>query len=203
MPTEVVVNVLNEDGTPKTSEELDFERQQIIAAGDTPIIPGSKTDSALLLQSLKDTRAKLKDSEEKLRLATLSPASPDINTEEGKALQLQIDEAKARISELTQQGAVKDLYLEFPVLKEKSADFEKYLVDPENAGMSLKTSARAFLVENGLAGARRPGLEKPTGGDRLPPPSTAMTVDEIRILRETNFKKYVELLNKGLIKVPN
>ncbi len=195
--SEVVVNVLKEDGTPKTPEEVEFEREQITAQGDTPIVPGSKTDSALLLTSLQETRRKLKEAEDKLTLATQSPPAPG----DGQS-PTDVQKLATEIESLKKDNARKDLFMEFPILKEKSADFETYLADPENFGMSIKTAAKAFLVEHGLLGARRPGLEKPTGGDRQPP-STGMTVEDIKTLRETNYKKYVELLQKGLIKVPN
>lgn len=198
--SEVVVNVLKEDNTPKTPEEVEQERQHIIAAGDTPIVPGSKTDSALLLVSLQDTRKKLKEAEDKLEgLQTNPHASPDITTEAAKELREEIDKANSRIAELSRQGTLKDLYMQYPALKDKSDEFETYLADPDNDGMSMATAAKAYMIENEIP-VRRIGLEKPTGGERVPAP-TGMTVDDIRILRETNFPKYKQLLGKGLIKI--
>lgn len=195
----VVVKVVLDDGTPLTPEEIELERQRIVSEGKTPIVPGSKTDSALLLDSLKkerETRRALETENQSLK-TTPPPAgsTPHPSAEDTQAL-------NARIEALEKEGARKDLFLEFPELKDHSVEFEKYLADPENIGMSMKTAARAFLVENGLSGTRRMGLEKPTGGDRQPP-ATGMTVEDIKVLRETNFKKYTELLEKGLIKVPS
>lgn len=198
MSKQVVVNVLNEDGTPKTPEQLQNESAAIVANGDTPIMPGSDTHPTVLLTSLKEEREKVQRLENELKILKDSPASPEVTTEEGKALQKKIDEGNARIDALTTDNLRKDLYMQYPALKDKSADFEKYLADPDNEGMSLQTAAKAFMVENNIP-VRRLGLEKPTGGDRQPP-STGMTVEDIRILRETNFKKYQELLKKGIIK---
>ncbi len=194
--SEVVVNVLHEDGTPKTPEEVNFEREQITANGDTPIVPGSQTDSALLLTKLQDERKKRRDLEDEIQTLKGAPPAP-ASTQPAPT---DLATLSAEIETLKKDGVRKDLFLEFPLLKERSADFDKYVSDPENAGMSLKTATKAFMVENGLGAPRRPGLEKPTGGDRVPP-STGMTVDDIRILRETNYKKYIDMLQKGLIKI--
>ena len=86
-----------------------------------------------------------------------------------------------------------------PQLKELWSDFEEFRSDPDNKGMNMKTSAKAFLVEKGILEPQRKGLEKPTGGPRAPV-STGMTTEDIKNLRETNFKKYEEMLAKGQIK---
>ena len=166
----------------------------------TPPVPGSKTPPELLLKSLQEEREENTRLKEELELLKGSPASPDIFSEEGKILQKQIQESNEQISKLTQENARKDLFIAHPILKEKNEEFEKFLADPENKGMPLKTAAKAFLVENGLLDPVRLGLEKPTGGPRTPP-STGMTNEEIKTLRETNFKKYQDMLEKGLIKV--
>lgn len=197
---EVVVNVLNEDGSAKTPEQVEGERQSIIAQGDTPIVPGSATDHGLLLKSLQDEREKRRALEEELESLKGSPTDSDILTEEGKALQKQIQESKSQIDTLTKDLAKKDVLITHPILKEKWEEFESFLADPENKGMNIKTAAKSFLVENGLLDAPRIGLEKPTGGDRVPTP-TKMSAEEIKVLRETNFRLYQKLLEEGKIKV--
>ena len=86
-----------------------------------------------------------------------------------------------------------------PQLKELWSDFETFRSDPDNKGMNMKTAAKAFLVDKGLLEPQRQGLEKPTGGPRTPV-STGMTSEDVKHLRETNFKKYEEMLMKGQIK---
>lgn len=189
------VNPFKEDGSSKSPEEIDAE----VAAGNVAVAPGSKTDSVLLLKSLQEEREKRKELEDRIGLLE-SSASPDLNTTEAKELLKQIRESSVKIDALTQENAKKDVLMAHPVLKEKWAEFETFREDPENKGMNVRTAAKAFLVENGLLDQKRPGMEKPTGGDRNPP-STKMTVEEIKNLRETNFKKYQELIEKGLIKI--
>lgn len=197
--SEVVVKIVNEDGTPKTPEQVEGERQSIIARGDTPIVPGSATDHGLLLASLQDERKKRRELEAELELLRSSTSS-DISTDEGKALQKQIIEQDIKIQNLLKENTRKDIFVEYPLLKEKAIEFETFLANPDNAGMNIKTAAKAFLIENGMLEAPRKGLEKTTGGARVPP-STGMSVQEIAHLRETNFKKYQDMLEKGLIKI--
>ena len=54
--------------------------------------------------------------------------------------------------------------------------------------------------EKGLLEVPRKGLENPTGGQRGPS-EPQMTTDDVKHLRETNYKLYKEKLMKGLIKV--
>lgn len=191
------VNPLKEDGSPKSPEEIAAE---VAAAGDATTPPGSKTESVLLLKSLQEERQKRKDLELELEVLKNAPASSDVFSEEGKALQKLIRDSDAKIEALTLDNQKKEVLITHPILTEKWEDFEKFRSDPENQGMSLKTAAKAFLVENGLLDQRRKGLEQPTGGERQPT-STKMSPEDIKILRETNFKEYTKLLEKGLIEV--
>jgi DNA phosphorothioation-dependent restriction protein DptG len=86
-----------------------------------------------------------------------------------------------------------------PQLRELWSDFESFRELPDNKGMNTKTAAKAFLVEKGLLEPVRKGLEKPTGGDRTPL-SSGMSADEVKTLRQTDYKKYREMLKKGQIK---
>ena len=87
-----------------------------------------------------------------------------------------------------------------PQLKEVWDDFEKFRADEDNKGMNLKTAAKAFLVEKGLLDKPRQGLERPTGGDRTPV-SSGMSNEDVKKLRETDYKKYRDLVKKGIIQI--
>jgi hypothetical protein len=68
--------------------------------------------------------------------------------------------------------------------------------------MSLKTAAKVFLTEKGLTGeTQRKGLEKPTGGDRTPIVSGTMTAEDAKRLRDTDYRKYSDMVRKGQIKI--
>lgn len=108
---------------------------------------------------------------------------------------------QAEIAEIRQEQQVTKVQEKYPQLKDVWADFESFRADPENKGMNLNTAAKAFMAEKGLTpGQPRKGLENPTGGDRTPITS-GMTPDEVKNLRETDYKKYAEMLRKGQIKL--
>lgn len=166
---------------------------------------GDKTDPNLLLKSLQEEREKRRVLEEKTKeleekLQTSSTLSEEVFSDEGKALEGELKVLKSELSEVKTELAKKDLLISHPILKEKWQEFEEFRADPDNKGMNLRTAAKAYLVENGLLDTPRKGLEKPTGGDRVPLTS-GMTSDDVKTLRETNFKKYQELLLKGQLKI--
>jgi len=43
-------------------------------------------------------------------------------------------------------------------------------------------------------------LEKPTGGDKIPQ-KIGMSAEEVKNLRENNYKKYTQMLSEGKIKI--
>lgn len=87
----------------------------------------------------------------------------------------------------------------YPALKEVWNEFESFHAEDINKGMNIKTAAKAFLVEKGLLEPPRKGLEKPTGGKNIP--LSSLNIEEIKKLRETDYKKYREMVKKGQIKV--
>jgi len=191
-----VVNPPKEEETPKTPEELAEEK---VAGGAPTPAPGSKTPPELLLKSLQEEREKRKELEDRIELLEESSnSSDDFSSDEGRALQRQIKEQDDKIAILSQDLAKKDVLVAHPVLKEKWEEFETFRADPENKGMNLRTAVKAFLVENDLFDPVRKGLEQPTGGARTPV-STKMTGEEIKTLRETNYKLYEKKLKAGEI----
>lgn len=198
-------NVVNEELTTPTPTEGE-------AVEDTPeevtTPAGSKTDSELLLKSLRDERAKRTLLEQELEAEKLKNSSnaydPELFTDEGKALHEEIASIKStlykEIDTLKGELSKKDVLILHPILKDKWTEFDEFRLDQENKGMNLRTAAKAFLIEKGLMDIPRKGLEKTTGGQRNTQP-TKMTSDDIKLLRTTNFRKYTEMLSKGLLKI--
>lgn len=166
---------------------------------ETPPVPpqaGDKTDPNLLLKSLQEERDKrriLETKVQELEESITSSVSSDTEEEDLNSIKSEVADLKRKV----QKSEVLETY---PQLKDKWADFEEFRSDPENKGMNMRTAAKAFLAEKGLIEQPRKGLEKPTGGQRVPI-SSGMSVDEVKTLRETNYKKYVEMLKKGQIKI--
>lgn len=128
------------------------------------------------------------------------PSSEEAFSDEGKLLEGKIKELNSKIDELKTESTKKDLQSAYPEFKEKWSELETFRELPENKGMNLRTAARAYLIENGLLDVPRKGLEKTTGGPRVPI-SSEMTNDDVKALRETDYKKYKQLLTEGKIKI--
>lgn len=142
-----------------------------------------------------------KKAEEKAReleehIATLETTAT-FETEEGEdvgALRKELAEMRGF---MTKQQVLET----YPQLKEVWSDFESFRNNADNKGMSPLTAAKAFIIEKDITPVeQRKGLEKPIGGGKRVAPSNGMTNEEIKKLRETDYKKYVELNKKGLIK---
>ncbi len=164
----------------------------------TPTVPASKTDPALLLQAVHDEREKRKEAEAEIKRLQDLMASGDTSTEEGKVLKAQIDELKGTVTSLTRANELVKLETKFPALKDKGAEFQAYLDDPQNKGMSLDTAAKAFCHENGLIETppTRKGMEVPGGGGRQSTPQ-GMTFADVAKLRVENPRKYAQMLREG------
>ena len=196
--------VINEDLTnpaPTEGESEETLEEEVVLEEATPA-PGSKTDPALLLEALKDERekkrelaAKVKELEEQI-----SSSNPDteIYSDEGKILKNYISTLEDKLSDVLKSSEKKDVLMDYPQLQDKWTEFEEFRSDPDNKGMSLKTSAKAFLVENGLFTTRRKGLEKPTGGDKTPKPA-GLTTEDVENIRKNDARRYKKLLAEGAL----
>lgn len=191
-------NVVNDDLTNQQVSETKTQEVEVVA---TPA-PGSKTPPELLLKSLQEERDKIKKLEEEKRILEEelnTPKSEEVFSDEGKVLERQITSLTEKISQLEEEKSLEKLYAQYPVLKEKSEEFKEFR-KTEHPKAKMESVAKLYLVENGFYEPSRKGLEKPTGGPRTPMTS-GMTADEIKTLRETNYKKYSDMLMKGQIKM--
>ncbi len=168
------------------------------SGSQAPGAPGSQTPSELLLASLQEERRKRKELEDELQ--NLRSANPGDTawSDEGKLLQNQIVQLQTTITSFEENNTKKALQDSNPVLRDKWVDFELYRQKPENKGMSMSTAAKAYLIDNGMFDQPRAGLESPSGGPRTPV-SGALTPEEIKQIRETDPRKYREMLEKGQI----
>lgn len=177
------------------SEELpeeDYEGED--DPGDEPeMAPGTKTDPALLLKSLKEEREKRRLLEQELDSFKKTPESDDIYSDEGKVLKKEIQTLNERIE-------VKEIIEQFPQIKGKYSEFMEFKRD--YPGISTERVAKLFLSESGLATPKivRKGLEKASGGSREATPQ-GITTEDVANLRTTNFRKYSQMVREGKIKI--
>lgn len=129
--------------------------------------------------------------------------SEDVFSDEGKAiLQKYVTPLESKITSLEDQLALKDIQAKFPELKELNSEFEEYR--KEYPRHKLENVAKLFLDEKGLGPSQpRKGLEQATGGPRNAPSLGKMTAEEVKQLRETNFKLYQDKLMRGEIQIAN
>ena len=195
--------VVNQEPVTEAPVSEDVKTQEPEVETTEEVTPkvqaGDKTDPNLLLKSLQDEREKRRLLEEELEQLKSSALSEDeVFSDEGKALKKQITTLTEKINSIEEDKNLQAVYAQYPVLKEKSEEFNTFRA--EYPRTKLENVAKLYLAENGLLEPARKGLEKTTGGPRIPPTS-GMTAEDVKTLRETNFKKYQEMLSKGQIKI--
>lgn len=194
-----------QDSSPVASESVNTQTAQlpvapVVTTSDATQPVGSKTPEENLYAALAEERRKSKILEDKLnQLNTTDFPEPEVISDEAKILQGHIDTLSGKINQLEDDKALEKLFVQYPVLKENLDKFNDFR-QAEHPRAKIESVAKIYLAENGLLEAPRVGLENPTGGDRAPM-SQGMTADDVANLRKTNWKKYQELLSKGLIKI--
>lgn len=171
---------------------------------ETPIVetvvtpqPGEKTDSALLLKSLQEEREKRRLADAEVERLTALHNPDDIVSDEGRAILGKLAPLQAEIATLKLRETMNILEASYPALKDKQAEFQTYL--QENPGVRPEIAAKAFLVDHNLFEApARKGLENSTGGAREPQ-KTGMSAEDIDNLRNTNYRKFSDMVRKGQI----
>ena len=172
--------------------------------------PGSKTEPTELLKSLQEEREKRRLAEEKaklveeenLQLKSSIPSETDAWSDEGKLIvEKYVRPLESTISSLEERLALKDIKATYPMLGEVSEEFDEFR--KEYPRHKLDNVAKLFLTEKGLLEPQRKGLEKPTGGPKNQKAPGTMTTSEVKHLRENDYRKYVDMLKKGLLKIEN
>lgn len=138
-------------------------------------------------------KAELEAKELKVLLEKQNNEVPSIVDEDLGSLRSELKEVKEKQAKLELQET-------YPQLKEVWNLFEEFRSQDENKGLNLKTAAKAFLVEKELIAPQRKGLERTTGGPKAPV-SAGMSPEDVKGLRENNYKKYLEMVRKGQLKI--
>ena len=206
MENQNVVNVdLTNPQAPNATQQEVLPEEEI----KQPAQPGSKTEPTELLKSLQEEREKRRLAEEKAKLVeeeldtikSSVPSEQEAWSDEGKVLENKIKSLTSELSEVKGELTKKDILIANPMLKDMWQEFEDFRDDPENKGMNVRTAAKAFLTEKGLLEPKRKGLEASTSGPKATPSYGTMTSDEVKHLRENNFRKYQDMLKKDQIKI--
>ena len=188
--------------SPAVSEDVTTQPGLPVAPVVTtsqPTQPGSKTPETNLLAALHEERRLRKEAEDKLQTFNTTTPSEEVYSDEGKVLLDRIAQLEARDKAREDAFELDRLFNQYPLLREKAQEFAQYR-ESEHPRAKLESVAKLYLNEQGLLDSPRKGLEKPTGGQRGPS-DPGMTPEDVKVLRETNYKKYKDMLMKGLIKV--
>ncbi len=171
------------------------QSQEEVATTETveEVQAGSKTPPNLLLESLQEEREKRRKAEQALIDYQNTQGSDDVFSDEGKALQQKIDSLNEKLE-------LKEIREQFPVLKDKSSEFSEFRKD--YPGIGLEKVAKLFISENNLveAPATRKGLERSSGGGRIPV-DTGQSEEDVAKIRTENPRKYREMLKEGKIRI--
>lgn len=151
-------------------------------------------------ERLKKLEAEKKDLEELAKNNIKDDPSDEVFSDEGKALKNQISSLEGKITSIEEERNLERLYNQYPLLREKAGEFIEYR-KAEHPKAKIESVAKLFLAENGLLEPTRKGLEKPSGGTRIPGASGTMTSQEAETLRTTNYKKYREMVKAGTLKI--
>lgn len=183
---------------PKATEEVKPEAKAEEAKPEDSISKEELKNLRVLAEHGEQNLVRAKKAEAKVEELK---AQPDLQDNEvlSEVDDEELETVKSEVADLKAQLQKAEVVERHPEMKDAWDKFEEFRADPENKGMNMKTAAKAFRIENGLAEPVRQGLEKQTGGDRVPI-SQGMSIDEVRKLRENDSRKYLDMVKKGLIK---
>jgi len=157
---------------------------------------GEKTDSALLLKSLQEERDRRRELEVQLQELSQVPTDNYMSDDEVSS---KVNALQKRLDSLEEEKSTLEVTAKYPALKDNLDAFNEY--KKEYPRHKLENVAKLFLSENDLLDSiPRKGLEPVNGGQRQAP-QAGMTVEDVKTLRETNFKKYSKMLQEGKINI--
>lgn len=112
----------------------------------------------------------------------------DVFSDEGKLLvEKYVAPLQQEINLLQEQIALRDLQTQYPILRETAPEFAEFR--RSYPGVKLEAAVKLFMSEKGLSQPPKPGLERPTSGDRTPP-KTGMTLAELDDMRVNDARAY-------------
>jgi hypothetical protein len=90
-----------------------------------------------------------------------------------------------------------------PKLKGREEEFKRYAYKPSHKTVPLNTLVKAFFYEFPEPQAHspkpKPGLERGSGGPKSLPKPKKIPLEEAKKIRETDYRKYLELVKSGQI----
>lgn len=179
---EVVVPQPEEQQAPTEAEIADWKQKASVSSQN--------------FERAKKAEAEKADLQKKLEEAQLAQDSFVSDDDTAKKLR-ELDE---KFSKLEEEKRIESIKASYPAIADKMDEFNEYRsAYPSD---KLDSVAKLFMVERDLLGdaPKRKGLEKAVGGKRTPP-NENQTTDDVKRLRETNYREYVKQIKAGKIQV--
>ena len=184
-------------------------KPEVLETQNAPVEPEPESDDVVTIpksefESIKHKADVSSQNFERLKkaeqdAADLQTALDNLSNNEVPSDGERVAKLEAQLKEVQGELAKGKVLEKYPILKDLGGELDAFRAEPENKGMNLQTAAKAFLTEKGLLEPTRKGVEKGSGGQRQAL-SVGMSNSDIKNLRETNYKGYLEAIRKGQIK---
>lgn len=179
--------VVSEDPkTPAEPTKVEAKPEEPQVQEDEPVEPAK--ENFVPYTELKKERERRKKLQAQLDSLQLSSA-PEPENEP-----LQEDDIRQEIRELK----LDKLTNQYPELEDKRIELDEFLED--NSNYSLEDAVDLFRIRRGLVNqstSEPKGLESPTSGPKDTTTVAGYTPQEVREMREQNFRQYHKLLMEG------
>lgn len=113
----------------------------------------------------------------------------------------QLADLSAKLAHMEDERRLETVYRTYPALADKRQEFDEYR--SQYPSDKMDTVAKLFMAEQGMLDEvpKRKGLEKAGGGKKTTPAQTGMNTEDIKRLRENNYKEYVKQVRSGKIQI--
>lgn len=189
--------------TPKGDElppEVDYKKKFSDSAREVQRL---LEEDKLRQEKIAELEAKLAETSENLADREFSQKYPEweMMTETEKTLAKEIDSLKKESLKAKEEKAWQNDFQKakskFPKLSGREDEFKEFCYKYPKS-IDAETLAKSFLFEEETPQPKK-GLEKPTSGSKVPPKS-GYSLEDIKNLRESDFKTYIKLIRQGKIK---
>lgn len=181
--------------TEDQDEEQDEEQQQLTPEEIQELKRKAEVSSQNFERAKKAEEAKRALEKELEELRSTQFEDPE------DPVQRKLHEIEQKIASLAGEKEFESIITKYPVIKDKIDDFNTFKID--YPGVKLENIAKLFLAEHDLLTEpiKRKGLEKAGGGQRVIPKAGKMSAEDVKRLREENFKEYTKLVRSGKIQL--
>lgn len=126
----------------------------------------------------------------------------DSMSDEGRSLKANIASLEAKLASMETVQTIDKLAVQYPAIKDKQDEFEEFR--SEYPGLALEKVAKIFVMEKGYNEQINPkiGLEKATSGAKSQQ-KQGLSMDEVKRLRESQPRRYQQMLKDGRINPDN